>query len=71
MDPSPTWPDEEPGHYQRGYEIDRAEACRVVAKLVSTRVEEGGVEELGGEAAVADFFASVKVILSRPSKTEC
>ncbi|KAK3935361.1 hypothetical protein QBC46DRAFT_367640 [Diplogelasinospora grovesii] len=44
---------------------------RVVAKLVSTRVEESGVEEVGGEAAVADFFASVKVILSRPCKTEC
>ncbi|KAK3936722.1 ATP synthase subunit alpha [Diplogelasinospora grovesii] len=33
---------------------------RVVANLVSAKVEEGGVEELGGEAAVADFFASVK-----------
>lgn len=28
---------------------------RVVAKLVSAKVEEGGVEELGGEAAIADF----------------
>jgi hypothetical protein len=44
---------------------------RVVAKLVSAKVEEGGVEELGGEAAVADFFASVKVRSSRPFETDC
>ena len=34
---------------------------RVVAKLVTARVKEGGVEELGGEATVQRFFASVKV----------
>jgi hypothetical protein len=44
---------------------------RVVAKLVSAKVEEGGVEELGGEAAVADFFASVKVRSSRPFESDC
>jgi hypothetical protein len=34
---------------------------RAVAKLVNARVEEGEVEQLGGEAAVSQFFASVKV----------
>ncbi|OIW30048.1 hypothetical protein CONLIGDRAFT_576487 [Coniochaeta ligniaria NRRL 30616] len=38
---------------------------RAVAKLVKARVEEGEVEQLGGEAAVTQFFASVKVRLAR------
>lgn len=38
---------------------------RAVAKLVRARVEEGEVEQLGGEAAVTQFFASVKVGLPR------
>ncbi|SPO02465.1 uncharacterized protein DNG_05138 [Cephalotrichum gorgonifer] len=33
---------------------------RIIAKLVTARVEEGEVEELGGEATVMRFFASVK-----------
>ena len=37
---------------------------RVVAKLVAARVKDGGVEELGGEATVKRFFASVKVCSS-------
>jgi hypothetical protein len=32
--------------------------------LVLTRVKEGGMEELKGEAIVKRFFASVKVCLS-------
>lgn len=32
-----------------------------VAKLVKARAEEGEVEQLGGGAAVTQFFASVKV----------
>ena len=43
---------------------------RVVANLVSAKVEEGGVEELGGEATVTGFFASVKVRSSRPFETD-
>ncbi|KXX77152.1 hypothetical protein MMYC01_207566 [Madurella mycetomatis] len=35
----------------------------VVAKLVTARLKEFGVEGLGGEAAVTEFFASVKVRL--------
>jgi len=38
---------------------------RAVAMLVKARVEEGEVEQLGGEVAVMQFFASVKVRLSR------
>jgi hypothetical protein len=41
----------------------------VVTKLVAAKVKEGGIE-LGGEAAVAEFFASVKVRLSRSFGTE-
>jgi hypothetical protein len=36
----------------------------LVAKLVKARVEEGEVEQLGGEAAITQLFASVKVRLS-------
>lgn len=43
---------------------------RVIAKLVSAKVKEGGVVELGGEAAVANFFALVKVRSSRPFETD-
>ncbi|KAK4182234.1 ATP synthase subunit alpha [Podospora australis] len=42
----------------------------VVAKLVKARVEESEVEQLGGEAAVTQFFASVKVSLSRTFETK-
>jgi len=38
---------------------------RAVAKLVKARVKAGEVEQLGGEAAVTQFFASVKVGLQR------
>ncbi|KXX75609.1 hypothetical protein MMYC01_207734 [Madurella mycetomatis] len=36
-----------------------------VAKFVKARAEEGEVEQLGGGAAVTQFFASVKVGLPR------
>ncbi|KAK0716736.1 hypothetical protein B0T26DRAFT_740451 [Lasiosphaeria miniovina] len=39
-----------------------------VAKLVKARVEEGEVEQLGGEAAVTQFFASVKEFEERPRR---
>ncbi|KAK0613158.1 hypothetical protein B0T17DRAFT_593337 [Bombardia bombarda] len=42
----------------------------VVAELVKARAEEGEVEQLGGEAAVMQFFASVKVRLSRTFETK-
>ncbi|KAH8756066.1 hypothetical protein F5883DRAFT_686224 [Diaporthe sp. PMI_573] len=35
---------------------------RVVTTLVKTKAEEGGLEELGGAAAVESFFASVKTV---------
>jgi len=37
----------------------------VVEKLVAAKAEEGGAEELGGEAAITEFYASVEVRLSR------
>ncbi|KAK3344481.1 hypothetical protein B0T25DRAFT_593730 [Lasiosphaeria hispida] len=37
----------------------------VVTKLITAKVEEDGVGELGGEATVTEFFASIKVRLSR------
>ncbi|KXX81132.1 ATP synthase subunit alpha [Madurella mycetomatis] len=40
-----------------------------VAKLVAAKVKEGGVEELGSEVAVREFFESVKVRLSQSSET--
>ncbi|KAK3375809.1 hypothetical protein B0T24DRAFT_523517 [Lasiosphaeria ovina] len=42
----------------------------VVTKLVAAKAQDGGVEEVGGEAAVAQFFASVKVKVSRSFETE-
>ena len=38
---------------------------RAVAKLVKARVEEGEVEQLGGEALVRQFVAFVKVGFQR------
>ncbi|KAK3364015.1 hypothetical protein B0T25DRAFT_57010 [Lasiosphaeria hispida] len=40
----------------------------VVAQLVKARVKEGEVEQLGGEAAVTQFFASVKEFGERPRR---
>jgi len=60
MDVSDARSDGEPSHHQRGDEVE-CTRIHVVAKLVTARLKKLGVEGPGGEAAVTEFFASVKV----------